>query len=77
MRKLPEVMRLRYELKLGYQQIGRRCAIGVGTVHKLPEASRGGRGGWPLPESWDETTGKHSFPSVGEGRRDKPGAAPA
>jgi hypothetical protein len=27
MRKLREVLRLRYELKLGYQQIGRSCSI--------------------------------------------------
>jgi DNA-directed RNA polymerase specialized sigma24 family protein len=32
--ELREVLRLRYELKLGYQQIGRSCAIGVSTVHK-------------------------------------------
>ena len=35
MRKLKEVLRLRFELKLGYQQIGRSCAIGVGTVFLL------------------------------------------
>jgi len=34
MRKLREVLRLRFELKLGYQQIGRSCSIGVSTVHK-------------------------------------------
>ena len=32
--KLREVLRLRYELKLGYQQIGRSCSIAVSTVHK-------------------------------------------
>jgi transposase len=34
MRKIREVLRLRYELKLSYQQIGRSCAIGASTVHK-------------------------------------------
>lgn len=34
MRKLREVMRRRFELHLGYQQIGRSCAIGVSTVCK-------------------------------------------
>lgn len=29
-----EVLRLRFELKLGYEQIGRNCAIAVSTVHK-------------------------------------------
>ena len=33
MRKLREVLRLRYELKLGYQQIGRSCAIGVSNTY--------------------------------------------
>ena len=37
MRKLREVLRLRFELKLGYQQIGRSCAIGVSTVNKYLE----------------------------------------
>jgi DNA-directed RNA polymerase specialized sigma24 family protein len=51
MRKLREVLRLRYELKLGYQQIGRSCAIGVSTVHKyLKRAEAAGRrGGVPAP----------------------------
>ena len=34
MGKITEVLRLRSELNLGYQQIGRSCSIGVGTVHK-------------------------------------------
>ena len=34
MRKIREVMRLRFELKLGYQQIGRSCSMAVSTVHK-------------------------------------------
>ena len=34
MRKLKEAMRLRIELHLSYQQIGRSCAIGVSTAHK-------------------------------------------
>ena len=44
MRKLREVLRLRFELKLGYQQIGRSCSIGVSTVHqylKRAEAAGG------------------------------------
>ena len=34
MRKLREVLRLRFELKLGYPQIGRSCPIAVSAVHK-------------------------------------------
>ena len=50
MRKLREVLRLRYELKLGYQQIGRSCAIGVGTVHKYLKRAEAAGVTWPLPE---------------------------
>ena len=54
MRKLREVLRLRFELKLGYQQIGRSCAIAVSTVHKYLKRAEAAGGNWPLPEDWDE-----------------------
>jgi hypothetical protein len=54
MRELREVLRLRYELNLGYQQIGRSCAIGVGTVHKYLKRAEAVGLTWPLPDGWDE-----------------------
>lgn len=54
MRKLREVLRLRYELKLGYQQIGRSCAIAVSSVHKYLKRAEAAGVGWPLPGDWDE-----------------------
>jgi transposase len=54
MRKLREVLRLRYELKLGYQQIGRSCSIAVSTVHKYLKRAEASGVTWPLPEDWDE-----------------------
>lgn len=54
MRKLKEVLRLRHELKLGYQQIGRSCAIAVSSVHKYLKRAEAAGIGWPLPEGWDE-----------------------
>src|SRR5450759_1546834 len=54
MRKLREVLRLRFELKLGYQQIGRSCSIGVSTVHKYLKRAEAVGLSWPLPEDWDE-----------------------
>ena len=48
MRKLREVLRLRFELKLGYQQIGRSCAIGVSTVHKYLKRAEAAGITWPL-----------------------------
>jgi len=54
MRKIKEVMRLRFELQLGYQQIGRSCAIAVSTVHKYLKRAEAAGLSWPLPEGWDE-----------------------
>jgi hypothetical protein len=54
MRKLREVMRLRLELHLGYQQIARSCAIGVSTVCKYPKRAEGAGLTWPVPEGWDD-----------------------
>jgi hypothetical protein len=59
-RKIKEVLRLKFDVGLGLRQIARSCSIGLGTVHeylselKLPE-SRGRLGrigtkpGWRLP----------------------------
>ena len=55
MRKIREVLRLRFELKLGYQQIGRSCAIAVSTVHKYLTPAEVVGLSWPLPADWDET----------------------
>ena len=54
MRKIKEVLRLKYELGLGHRQIARSCSIGLGTVHDY--LARAGKAGltWPLPEDWDE-----------------------
>jgi len=54
MRKLKEVLRLRFELKLGYQQIGRSCSIGVSTVHKYLKRAEAAGITWPLPGDWNE-----------------------
>ena len=54
MRKIREVLRLRFELKLGYQLIGRSCSISVSTVHKYLKRAEAAGVRWPLPEDWDE-----------------------
>jgi transposase len=54
MRKLKEVLRLRHELKLGYQQIARSCAIAPSSVHKYLKRAEKAQVSWPLPEDWDE-----------------------
>ena len=40
MRKIQEVLRLRYELKLDQRQIAGSCAIAVSTVHGTSPANR-------------------------------------
>ena len=71
MRKLREVLRLRFELKLGYQQIGRSCSIGVSTVHNYLKRAEAAGVTWPLPEGWDEARVEAALfprrePTVGE-----------
>ena len=69
MRKLREVMRLRFELHLGYQQIGRSCAIGVSTVCKYLRRAEAVGLTWPLPEGPIKGNVKRHFspPACGGG----------
>jgi DNA-binding IclR family transcriptional regulator len=54
MRKIKEVLRLHFELKMGQREIARACAISQSTVHDyLKAATTAGMSG-PLPEGWDE-----------------------
>ena len=54
MRKLKEVLRLRYELGLGQRQIARSCSIGQATVHRYLEKAAAAKLSWPLPDDLDE-----------------------
>ena len=54
MRKIREALRLRFELKLGYQQIARSCAVTASTVHKYLKRAEAAGLSWPLPEDWDD-----------------------
>jgi transposase len=54
MRRIKEVLRLRFEAGLGYRQIARSCSLGAGTVHDyLKKAEEAGLK-WPLPEGWND-----------------------
>jgi transposase len=73
MRKLREVLRLRFELHLGYQQIGRSCGIGVSTVCKYLQRAEAAGVTWPLPEDWDEARLEATlFPRSGLLTQEKP-----
>ena len=55
MRKIKEVLRLRYELKLDQRQIARSCSIAVSTVHEYLKRAEAAKVSWPLPDGWDDT----------------------
>ncbi len=78
MRKLREVLRLRFELHLGYQQIGRSCAIGVSTVCKYLKRAEAAGVTWPLPAGWDDARVEAAlFPRSGPPASERSAAAPS
>jgi hypothetical protein len=54
MRKIKEVLRLRYELKLDQRQIARSCSISVSTVHEYLKRAEEAKVSWPPPDGWDD-----------------------
>jgi transposase len=53
-RKIKEVLRLRFELGLGLRAIARSCSIGLGTAHEYLQRAEAAGVTWPLGEDWDE-----------------------
>src|SRR5713226_205823 len=54
MRKFREVLRLRFELRLGQRAIARACSISQSTVHEYLNRAAAAGVVWPLGEEWDE-----------------------
>lgn len=54
MRKLKEVLRLRFGLGLQQNQIARSCSIGQATVHRYLQKAAAAGLSWPLPEDIDD-----------------------
>ena len=54
MRKIKEVLRLRFGLGLHQDQIARSCSIGQATVHRYLERAAAAKLVWPLPDDLDE-----------------------
>lgn len=54
MRRIKEVLRLRYELKLDQRQIARSCSLSVSTVHEYLKRAEAANISWPLPNAWDD-----------------------
>ena len=54
MRKIKEVLRLRFELRLGQREIARACSISQGAVHNYLKRAAAVGIAWPTPEGWDD-----------------------
>ena len=54
MRKVKEILRLRFGLGLQQNQIARSCSIGQATVHRYLRKAAAAGLTWPLPEDLDD-----------------------
>ena len=50
MRKIKEVLRLKFAVGLGLRAIARSCSIGLGTVHEYLQRAEAAGVKWPLGE---------------------------
>jgi hypothetical protein len=65
MRKVKEVLRLRFGLGLPQSQIARSCSLGQATVLRYLQKAAAAGLSWPLPEDVDD---RHLEEFVGPGR---------
>jgi hypothetical protein len=78
MRRIKEVLRLKYELGLGQRQIARSCSIGQATVNDYLRRAAAAGIQWPLTEEWDddridrELFGSRTQPSAPPSQRTPP-----
>jgi hypothetical protein len=52
MRKIKEVLRLKFEVGLGLRAIARSCSIGLGTAHEYLQRAEAAKITWPLGPEW-------------------------
>ena len=52
MRKIKEVLRLKFEVGLGLR--ARSCSIGLGTAHEYLQRAEAAKMTWPLGPEWDD-----------------------
>jgi len=71
MRKVKEVLRLRFGVGLQQNQIARSCSIGQATVHRYLEKAAAAGLSWPLPEDLDDQRLKELLFPVAAGRPSK------
>lgn len=68
MRKIKEVLRLRFSLGLKQSQIARSCSIGQATVHRYLQKAAAAGLSWPLPEDLDDRRLEELLSPVPAGR---------
>jgi len=56
MRRLRELLRLKYDAGLSHCAIARACALGLGTVTTYLQRATAAGLTWPLPDDLDDTT---------------------
>lgn len=62
MRKLKEILRLKYGAKLSHRQIARSLSISPSVVSRYANrAAQLGIAQWPLPDEWDDATLSREF----------------
>jgi len=54
MRKITEVLRLKFEAKLSHEKIARAVGLSKGAVNKYVSLAQAQGLSWPLPEGLDE-----------------------
>ena len=75
MRKIKEVLRLRFELGLGLRAIARSCSLGLGTAHEYLQRPNAGRQ-YPRPigsqRPPNRDAGRFDAQEPGKGKRVEP-----
>jgi transposase len=71
MRKLREILRLKYERQMRHRAIARACGVGVGTVSEYVSRARRAGLSWPLPIDLDDGTLEARLFAVPEPKRER------
>ncbi len=71
MRKLREILRLKYERRMGHRAIARACGVGLGTVSEYVRRARQAGLSWPLPSDLDDRTLEAQLFAAAEPDRDR------
>ena len=67
MRKIKDVLRLKFQLHLSDRQIARSCALARSTVAEYVHRAQRAGLTWPLPEGWDDRAIQNRlFPPTGK-----------